>query len=140
LSWSICRAGATQVLVASRDRWAPLVERLDSPDEPSLDELVARFDPAEIDLILVEGFAQELHPKIEVYRPAYGRAPVSWPADPSVVAVATDAPIESRVVLRPRGRSRTFALGRPHPSDTSAAQQPVTLPSFVTTPLMESAQ
>jgi molybdopterin-guanine dinucleotide biosynthesis protein B len=94
-SYRVREAGAAQVLVASRDRWALLVERLDSRDEPSLDELIARFDPTEIDLILVEGFAQGSHPKIEVYRPAHGRAPVSWPADPSVVAVATDAPIET---------------------------------------------
>lgn len=87
-------AGAAQVLVASRDRWALLVERADRREEPSLDELVGRFDPAEVDLILAEGFGHETYPKIEVYRPARGRAPVAWPADPSVVAVATDEPLE----------------------------------------------
>lgn len=89
-------AGAAQVLVASRDRWALLVERGDRRDEPALDELVTRFDPTEIDLIIVEGFTHESHPKIEVYRPAHRRAPVAWPADASVVAVATDAPLETR--------------------------------------------
>jgi molybdopterin-guanine dinucleotide biosynthesis adapter protein len=86
-------AGAAQVLVASRERWALIVERAGRPGDPSLDELVARFDPAEVDLILVEGFAHETYPKIEVYRPAHGRAPVAWPADPSVVGVASDQPL-----------------------------------------------
>ncbi len=94
-SHRVREAGAAQVLVASRDRWALLVERADRRDEPSLHELVGRFDPAEIDLIVVEGFAHEGHPKIEVYRPAHGRAPVAWPADASVVAVATDEPLET---------------------------------------------
>jgi molybdopterin-guanine dinucleotide biosynthesis adapter protein len=87
-------AGAAQVLVASRERWALIVERADRLDDPSLDQLVARFDPVEVDLILVEGFAHDTYPKIEVYRPAHGRAAVAWPADPSVVAVASDEPLE----------------------------------------------
>jgi molybdopterin-guanine dinucleotide biosynthesis adapter protein len=82
------------VLVASRDRWALIVERGNRLDEPLLDELVARFDPTEVDLILAEGFAHDSYPKIEIYRPAHGRAAVAWPADPWVVAVASDEPLE----------------------------------------------
>lgn len=109
-SHRVREAGAAQVLVASRDRWALLVERADRRDEPSLDELVTRFDPAEIDLIVVEGFAHEGHPKIEVYRPAHGRAPVAWPADASVVAVATDEPIETGSDVAPLDLNRPEAV------------------------------
>ncbi len=84
-------AGATQVLVASHRRWALLADEREPAEEPSLSRLVSRFTPGEVDLVLVEGFAHEAYAKIEVYRPAHGQAPQCWPADPTVVAVATDA-------------------------------------------------
>ena len=79
-------AGAREVLVASANRWALLHENDDR--EPSLASLLARLSP--VDLVLVEGFKAHAHPKIEVYRPAAGRAPL-WPDDPDVAAVASDA-------------------------------------------------
>ena len=87
-------AGATEVLVASRSRWALLGSIAGDADEPPFRELLARFDRSRVDLVLVEGFAGEPYPKIEVYRPAHGEPPKCWPADPRVVAVATDAPLE----------------------------------------------
>src|SRR3954447_10594170 len=68
-SWRHRRAGARGVMVASSRRWALMHEMHDSP-EPSLDELVARMTP--VDLLLVEGFKQQPHPKIEVHRPSLG--------------------------------------------------------------------
>jgi molybdopterin-guanine dinucleotide biosynthesis protein B len=88
-------AGAGQVLVASRDRWALLGQQADPHREPPLDEMLRRLDPSALDLVLVEGFGHERYPKIEVYRPAHGRAPQCWPADPSVVAVASDVVLET---------------------------------------------
>jgi molybdopterin-guanine dinucleotide biosynthesis protein B len=79
-------AGAREVLVASPDRWALLHEH--SGAEPALTELLARLAP--VDLVLVEGFKHDRIAKIEVHRPALGREPL-WPADPDVVAVASDA-------------------------------------------------
>jgi molybdopterin-guanine dinucleotide biosynthesis protein B len=84
-------AGAAQVLVASHRRWALMAEEPEPADEPRLSQLVSRFTPGEIDLVLVEGFAHEVYRKIEVYRPAHGQPPKCWPGDPNVVAVATDA-------------------------------------------------
>lgn len=83
-------AGASEVLIASAARWA-LMHELDGP-EPELADLLARM--ASVDLILVEGFKTNLHPKIEVHRPSLGQAPF-WPGRPDVVAVATDAPLQN---------------------------------------------
>ena len=93
-SYRAREAGATEVLVASRSRWALLGSIAGDADEPPFRELLARFDRSRVDLVLVEGFAGEPFAKIEVYRPAHGEPPKCWPADPRVVAVATDAPLE----------------------------------------------
>jgi molybdopterin-guanine dinucleotide biosynthesis protein B len=92
-SFRVREAGAAEVLVASRSRWAHLSELEPDRDEPPFRELLRRFDPGRVDLVLAEGFARESYPKIEVYRPALGEPPRCWPGDPMVVAVATDAPL-----------------------------------------------
>lgn len=81
-------AGAAEVMIASPYRYAILRE-LRGEDEPPLREQIARLAPA--DLTLVEGYKWEPLPKLEVYRPALGRAPL-YAGDPLVVAVASDAP------------------------------------------------
>ena len=86
-------AGATQVLIASRQRWALLTELDGHLEEPPFGELLGLFDRDRIDVVLAEGFTGECHPKIEVHRPALGEPPRCWPADPTVIAVATDAPV-----------------------------------------------
>lgn len=63
-------AGALQVVLASRRRFALLHELRDAP-ELELEDLVARMDP--VDLILVEGYKMTQHPKLEVYRSAAAR-------------------------------------------------------------------
>ncbi len=85
-SWRHRQAGATEVLIGSARRWA-LLHELDGP-EPSLPELLARLSP--VDLVLVEGFKANPHPKIEVFRPALGREPLH-PGRADIVAVAADA-------------------------------------------------
>ncbi|UFN49880.1 molybdopterin-guanine dinucleotide biosynthesis protein B [Roseomonas sp. OT10] len=81
-------AGAEQVLVASATRWALMTELRGAP-EPDLAFLLARLSPA--DLVLVEGFKRDGHPKIEVHRAANGK-PWLHPEDPAIVALAADAP------------------------------------------------
>jgi molybdopterin-guanine dinucleotide biosynthesis adapter protein len=93
-------AGASQVLIASRRRWALLAEEKEPEAEPRLARTLARFTPGQVDLVLVEGFAHEAYPKIEVYRPSRGQPPKCWPADPEVVAVATDEDIPGSAVPR----------------------------------------
>jgi len=87
-SWEHRKAGAQQVMVASGARWALMTE-LRTAREPTLPELVARMDPA--DLIIVEGYKRDAHPKIEVHRAANGK-PWMRPDMPGIVAVAADVP------------------------------------------------
>ncbi|WP_454733541.1 MULTISPECIES: molybdopterin-guanine dinucleotide biosynthesis protein B [Cupriavidus] len=99
------QAGAGEVLVASPFRFA-IVHELDGAPEPTLREQVARLAPA--DLTLVEGFRSEDIPRLEVYRPAHGRAPY-YPGDPSIVAVASDAPLDAGLPCLPLGQPAQVA-------------------------------
>jgi molybdopterin-guanine dinucleotide biosynthesis protein B len=82
-------AGATEVLVGSATRWA-LVHELRGAAEPTLGELLAKLAP--VDLVIVEGYKREPHPKLEVYRAAV-RKPLLQPDDPQIVAIASDQPL-----------------------------------------------
>ena len=88
-SWEHRKAGASEVIVASSTRWVQMHELGDEP-EPSLATLLRKVSPC--DLVLVEGFKRERHPKLEIHRAALGK-PVFYPADPAVIAVATDSPL-----------------------------------------------
>jgi molybdopterin-guanine dinucleotide biosynthesis protein B len=87
-SWRHRQAGCTEVLIGSANRWA-LMHELRGAPEPSLGELLERMSPC--DLVLVEGWKHAAIPKIEVHRAACPAALLA-PADPWVVAVATDQP------------------------------------------------
>ena len=84
-------AGASEVLVSGGRRWA-LMHELRGEPEPDLAALLGHLSPC--DLILVEGFKHDPIPKLEVHRPALGH-PLLAPADPYIVAIATDAPVDS---------------------------------------------
>lgn len=86
-------AGASEVLVTSSRRWA-LMHELRGAQEPSFDEQLRRLSPC--DLLVVEGFKYAPIPKIEVWRATTGEG-LLHPNDPNVVAVATDAAIETRL-------------------------------------------
>lgn len=95
-SHTLRKAGAEQVLIASRRRWALMVETPELQGEPVLDELLTRLDQKALDLILVEGFKHVAFPKIELYRPALNK-PLLCREDDSVIALASDAPLPSEV-------------------------------------------
>jgi molybdopterin-guanine dinucleotide biosynthesis adapter protein len=82
-------AGATEVLVGSSARFA-LVHELRGEDEPTLGMLIRKLSP--VDLVLVEGYKREPHPKLEVHRAAVGK-PLLQPEDPAIVAIASDVPL-----------------------------------------------
>lgn len=86
-------AGAGEVLITSSQRWV-LMHELREESEPTLEDQLARFGPC--DLVLVEGYKHADIPKIEVHRPVHGR-PMLSPQDPNIVAVATDAAIDSQL-------------------------------------------
>ncbi len=85
-SWEHRKAGAQEVIVSSARRWVHMHEIGDG-EEAGLADLLRRMSPC--DLILVEGFKRDAHPRIEVYRGAVGKRPLH-PDDPGIVAVASD--------------------------------------------------
>lgn len=93
-SWEHRQAGAREVLVASSARWA-LVRELRTEMEPRLPELLMHLSP--VDLVLVEGFKRECHPKIEIHRAANAK-PLLYPDDPSVVAIAPDTALSGLAI------------------------------------------
>jgi molybdopterin-guanine dinucleotide biosynthesis protein B len=88
-SWEHRRAGAQEVIICSSRRWVQMHE-LGAAPEPSLAELLRRVSAC--DLILVEGYKRERHPKLEVYRATLGEPPL-FAKDPRILAVATDTPL-----------------------------------------------
>ena len=80
-------AGAGEVLLSSPTRWA-LMHELRGAPEPALPELLARLSPA--DLVLVEGFKREPHPKIECRRSDARKSEPLTLADANIAAIATD--------------------------------------------------
>jgi molybdopterin-guanine dinucleotide biosynthesis protein B len=89
-SWLHRQAGATEVLVASANRFA-LIHELRGAPEPGLDELLSRLSPA--DIVIVEGFRHGPHPKIEIFRPELGKPPL-YPDDPMIMAVAAPGQLD----------------------------------------------
>jgi molybdopterin-guanine dinucleotide biosynthesis protein B len=87
------QSGATEVLIGSANRWA-LMHELRGATEPKLDELLAKLTP--VDLVIVEGYKWESHPKLEVHRVANGK-PLLQPDDPHIVAIASDQPVSAEV-------------------------------------------
>jgi len=90
-------AGATEVLISSGARWALLHESRDE-EEPPLEELLTKLAP--VDLVLIEGYKRDRHPKVEAYRAATG-APLIAAEDDTVRAVATNDPVEAAQPLLP---------------------------------------
>jgi molybdopterin-guanine dinucleotide biosynthesis protein B len=89
-------AGATEVLVASQKRFA-LMHELRDESEPPLAALLAKLAP--VDLVIIEGWKREAHPKLEVFRASVGK-PLIHPDDPHVVAIASDVPLPQATVPR----------------------------------------
>jgi molybdopterin-guanine dinucleotide biosynthesis protein B len=92
-SFRLREAGASSVMLVSRYRRAIITE-FTPEKEPCLDEQLKQFDQSELDLILVEGFRAEQFPKIELHRPSLEK-PLLYPNDPDIIAIATDAALET---------------------------------------------
>ncbi len=83
-------AGASEVLLSSRKRWALMHEHRGAA-ETTLDELLAKLSP--VDLVLVEGFKREKHPKVEAHRAETANRLIAL-EDETIRAVASDSGAE----------------------------------------------
>ena len=81
------RAGAGQIAIVSRERWA-MVRELGGRDEPDLADVVAMLEPC--DLIIVEGYKSAAIPKIEARRTASLEKKHLADTDAHVIAIAAD--------------------------------------------------
>lgn len=86
-------AGATEVLVSSVNRWA-LIHELRNENEISLNTVLSKLTP--VDLVLVEGYKHDEHPKLQVYRPDVNNE-LMVDSIPNIVAVASNQPLTSTV-------------------------------------------
>ncbi|MCX9702395.1 bifunctional molybdopterin-guanine dinucleotide biosynthesis adaptor protein MobB/molybdopterin molybdotransferase MoeA [Vibrio cholerae] len=86
-SYRLRKAGASQMLIASRNRHALMTETPDA--EAEFDYLLTRFDAEKLDVILVEGCKNIAFPKIELHRAEVGK-PWLYPHDKNIIAIAAD--------------------------------------------------
>ena len=91
-SYELRKAGAVEMLVASRRRMARVTEFDDDHPEPTLREMLSSINREKLDLVLVEGFKREDFPKIELHRPSLGK-PLLSASDSHIIAIATDQPL-----------------------------------------------
>lgn len=84
------KAGATQMLIASRNRHALMTETPEK--EANFFKLLEQFDLDNLDFILVEGCKNLSFPKIELHREVIGK-PWLHPHDDNIFAVASDSDI-----------------------------------------------
>lgn len=96
-SYRLREAGAVQMLLGSKKRWALVTERSrtdEGQNEVGLFDLLPHLDASQVDMILVEGFKQEHFPKIEVFRPSLNN-PLLADSDPNIIAIASDGPVRT---------------------------------------------
>ena len=82
-------SGSSQVIISSSKRWAKINENIDNR-EKSLKELIEEFE--NIDIIIVEGFKNEIHPKIEIIT---NNVEISNSKINNVIAIVSDVMLNS---------------------------------------------
>ncbi|MGI2981105.1 bifunctional molybdopterin-guanine dinucleotide biosynthesis adaptor protein MobB/molybdopterin molybdotransferase MoeA [Vibrio alginolyticus] len=86
-SYRLRKAGASQMLIASRNRFALMTETPEA--EAEFEYLLTRFDEDMLDVVLVEGCKNIAFPKIELHREEVGK-PWLYPNDENIIAIASD--------------------------------------------------
>ncbi|HIF6193123.1 TPA: bifunctional molybdopterin-guanine dinucleotide biosynthesis adaptor protein MobB/molybdopterin molybdotransferase MoeA [Vibrio parahaemolyticus] len=87
-SYRLRKAGASQMLIASRNRFALMTETPKA--EAEFEYLLTRFDEDKLDVVLVEGCKNIAFPKIELHREEVGK-PWLYPHDDNIIAIASDS-------------------------------------------------
>ena len=92
-SWKHARAGADSVVVSSANKMA-VIKKLD--EELSLNEIASCY-LNDVDIIIAEGFKRQDKPKIEVFRKAVHKTPLSL--NDELIAVVSDDEVNVEVPL-----------------------------------------
>lgn len=88
-SFVLRESGARQIVVASRNRTAIVIEEPENTEEPKLTDALKNVDINMLDIVLVEGFKHANIKKIELHRDALAK-PYLFPEDDNIIAIATD--------------------------------------------------
>lgn len=81
------QAGARETAIVGGARWAVMHE-LRGDEEPSMGQIIARLSPC--DIVIVEGYKRESHPKIECRRAQARKGEPMTLSDMHIAAIATD--------------------------------------------------
>ena len=84
-------AGAQEVVISSSRRWA-IMHELQRDENYTLDDLLAKMQP--VDIVLVEGFKSNAHPKIETHR-TQSEMPLVSAENKTIIAVASDCDVDT---------------------------------------------
>ena len=84
-------AGSNQVIISSSKRWAKIIEN-NNKKEKNLDQLIKEFQ--DIDIVIVEGFKKENHPKIEIIAK---NSQIINPELKNVIAFVSDEMFDSNI-------------------------------------------
>ena len=82
-------AGASEVAVVSKSRWA-IIHESRGDAEPTLDDILSKLAPC--DLVIVEGYKRDGHDKIEVRNLDLNHVNLAGD-DPTVVAIAANGKV-----------------------------------------------
>lgn len=85
-------AGASEVALVSGHRWV-LMHELRNEAEPTLEDVLKRMSPC--DIVIIEGYKKEAHPKIEARRVEGRKSEHLAPDDPMIVGIAADHETET---------------------------------------------
>lgn len=97
-SYELHHAGSLQTLITSKYRSALITEN-SSRQEPDFLNTLQQLDLNNIDLVLVEGFRDEINlPRIELYRPSLNKSLI-YPQSDNIIAIASDTPLETHLPL-----------------------------------------
>lgn len=97
-SYELHHAGSLQTLITSKYRSA-LISENTHLQEPDLLRALQQMNLENIDLVLVEGFRDELRlPRIELHRPALNK-PLIYPDSSNIIAIASDLPLQTHLPM-----------------------------------------
>ncbi len=88
-------AGASQTVIASRNRTAMIIEKPDAVGEPKLEDALANLQTSSL---VVEGFKAAEFVKIELHREALAK-PYLYSDDPNIVAIASDHALDAELSI-----------------------------------------
>ena len=86
------KAGSEQVIISSSKRWAKIIE-LKNEKEKNLNELINELNKP--DIVIVEGFKNESHPKIEIIKDPLNTSMYLFKNLKNVIALISDTNINS---------------------------------------------